>query len=244
MKNVLLMVLGSLILFPFAGKADDSQVIVSVKPSAVFTPKGFDSSDNAQVVLYGIFHDICHKVAPAQVSVDRVNHKVFIENQVYETQMCAAIYVSAPYTSVLNLGVLSEGNYEVYVSDGKGGVALMSTLPVAKAKDPTATDNYIYARVDEIQTSHVNSSVLEITLKGSFSNTCMSLKEVRTSLTKGNVYDVLPILAMSGENCKPANIPYEKKVSLANFPSNATLINVRSMGGQSIEKVIDFNDEF
>lgn len=218
----------------------DSLTVV-MKPEAAFTPKGFDSKDNVQIVLYGKYHDICHKLAPAKITVDRVNYKIYIVDQAYTQSMCEMMFVTVPYTSVLNLGALPKGNYQVYATDDSGHTLLNSDLPVAAAKSPDAGDDYPYAKVDDAQVARTSDpSVLQLNLKGTLNNTCLSIKEVRVALTAGNVYDVLPIMNKASANCQESNTAFETSALLPNFPSAPTLLNIRTLGGQSIEKVVDF----
>ena len=62
---------------------------------------------------------------------------------------------------------------------------------------------------------------------------------MKVNLTAGNVYDVLPIMAMAGSGCKNTETPFQVSVNLPNFLTTPTLLNIRIMGGQSIERVID-----
>ena len=157
-------------------------------------------------------------------------------------EFCPRIYMITPFTTVLSLGTLPQGNYEIYVMDEKGNNVFMENLPINAAKKAGSVDNYTYAQVDEIQVLKASATnTLPIVLKGTLNNSCLSLKEVKVALTAGNVYDVLPILNVSESNCEAVNTPYSTTVYLKNFPVAPTLINVRSMGGQSIERVVDAN---
>jgi hypothetical protein len=246
MKNFLSIILFNLLLTPAISMAQDSEYkLASIQPRSVFAPKGFDTNDNAQVVLYGVFADVCHKVAQPKFTVDQANHKIFIDNQAYTRDMCIMILVDIPYTVVVNLGTLPKDNYDIYVSNGNAGYMKASTLPITAAKNPEIVDDYLYAQVDEtrfVPTS--DASAPQLVLKGSMHNTCLSMREIKVTLTAGNIYDILPILDVANTNCKGTDAPFEMTVNLKNFPQTPTLINIRTSGGQSIEKVIDLSNKW
>jgi hypothetical protein len=244
-KNTILSFAACALLIPAAGFASPTTgstqgKAVTVLPDYTFTPKAFDTNDNSQIVLHGTFHEVCARLAPSSYTVDIAQKKIVVRNQAYTTPNCISIFVNTPYTSVINLGVLPAGTYKVYAADVNGSEKYMEVLPVTEAQNPTQTDNYYYAQVEELNTVKASKAHTQtIVLKGVITNSCLSIKEVKTNLTAGNVYDVLPIMAGTGGNCRTIHQPFEKQVELPNFPDAPTLINVRSMGGQSIERVID-----
>ena len=240
MKKLIVLGLAILALQPLTSFAA-GQTVSTASPEQTFIPKGFDSNDNAQVIVYGRFHDLCHRLAPTLSKVDFQNKKIVIENQIYNvSESCVDMYVNTPYTSVVNLGALPAGAYSVYVMDEKRTPVLAEMLEIRSASVPAHIDNFLYAPVDEVHTVKVaQANTLPIVLKGTFTNSCLSLKEVKVNLTAGNVYDVLPIMAMAGSGCKNTETPFQVSVNLPNFPTTPTLLNIRIMGGQSIERVID-----
>jgi hypothetical protein len=208
----------------------DSLIPTTVLPEQTFVPKGFDSNDNAQIVLYGKFHDVCHQLAPVKFTVDSVNHKITIRNQIYSTAgICPEIFVNTPYTSIVNLGSLKPANYDVYVQNQAGTLTWVNQLPIALPAQTVRTDNFTYAQIEEVNTVKVREiNTLPIVLKGTLSNSCLKVIEVNVSLSAGQVYDVLPIMSMEGTHCVEINTPFSISVNLPNFPSTPTLINVRS----------------
>ncbi len=245
MKNLITLSLMIFAFTPNLSHADEGYKLVSYKPELAFTPKEFDTNDNAQVILYGKFVDVCHKVAQPKFTVDLEKHKVYIDNQVYARDLCIEMYVNIPFTVVVNLGTLPEGVYEVFVSNGQNGYTKTDTLPIVAAKSTGGVDNHLYAQVDEVKfTATSDAAAPQLTVKGTLLNTCLSLKEVKVSLSAGNVYDVLPIMEIRQGNCKPSATAFEKTVTLNKFPAQPTLLNVRSSGGQAVEKVIDLRPLF
>jgi len=240
MKQITYLALLALATIPSLSFAQDGYQLSAIKPEVVFTPKGFDSNDNAQVVLYGRFSDVCHRVAQPSYSVDQAKHRVYIQNRVYTKPLCVEILVSEPYTVVINLDALPKGNYDVFVSDDKGIYSKTAVLPIAQAKSPEAVDDYLYAQINYAQVSDPGSTLTQVTVRGTIHNTCLGLKDVSVSLSPGNVYDVLPIMEITHQaNCQMMDTPFEKTVTLSNLPAAPALLNIRSAGGQSIEKVID-----
>ncbi|MBC7396859.1 MAG: hypothetical protein H7333_05395 [Bdellovibrionales bacterium] len=245
MKNLILASLFILASAPLTSKADEGYKLGTYKPEIVFSPKAFDTNDNAQVVLYGKFIDVCHKVGPAKFKVDQEKKRIYIDNQVYSRALCIEMYVNIPYTVVVDLGTLPEGKYDVYASNGTGGYSKAEMLPITAAKSNGEVDNFFYAQVDDakfIPASDASSP--QLLLKGTLHNTCLSLREIKVSFSAGNVYDILPIMDVSHSNCKPAAVEFERTITLDHFPKLPALLNIRSSGGQSVEKVIDLKKLF
>ena len=240
MKKFLSVILLNLVFIPQVSFAQDGYKLTGIKPEVVFTPKGFDDNDNAQIILYGRFSDVCHKIAQPVYSVDKANHKIYIQNRAYTADQCIALVVAGPYTVVINLDTLPEGSYDVLVADEKGAYAKVSTLPIASAKKPESVDDYLYAQVNDVQfTTIADGGTTQLVLKGILRNSCLTLRDVKVTKSEGNVYDVLPIMEVSQSNCLPTATLFERTISLGDSPISPALLNIRTSGGQSIEKVID-----
>ncbi len=214
--------------------------VFPLKPQYAFTPKGFDTNDNAQVVLAGAFSDYCMKVGSTQHRVDKIKKKIYIDQTYSTTDNCYDIEMYIPYSIEVNLGTLPEGNYDVMVLDLDHQYTKMSTLPVEKAKiiNHEQSDQRLYAPVSSIEFKITKDATPQLIINGVLTNTCLSLASVEVHATMGDVFEVLPIVTDRKNNCAASFQSFTKIVPLRGFTLRNTLIHVRSMSGQSINKVI------
>ena len=219
----------------------DQPRVQTLKPSEVFTPKGFDSNDNAQIVVAGALSGYCMKLGAVQHKVDIANKRIYINQSVSITGNCSDLAMYIPYSTVINLGALPAGNYDIGALDTNGQYAKMSTLPISPAKTQSSntTDERLYAPVANLKFDmNPTMSAPVITISGVLTNSCLSLGNIEARPTANNILEVLPIVKVARENCKMTTAPFSKSIALPGFPSIDTLIHVRAMGGQSINKVI------
>lgn len=227
----------------FAESILDEIHLVNTLPNRVFIPPGFDDNDNAQVVLKGNYPNTCFKTAPATAQVDRVAKKIVIQNQAYYNQSCWCLFVLVPYVQSVDIGILEAGSYSLFLEDKQKNLHPAGTLPVAIGTGP-GQDDFLYAPIEDAFVNPTTSgapSPRTLTLTGTFTSDCMSIKEVRTFYRAQNVIEVLPMLDIkSGVACKDTSVPFQRVVKL-NVPwSGSTLIHVRSMNGKAINKVVEF----
>jgi len=194
---------------------------VILKPETVFTPKSFDSNDNAQIVLAGVFTGYCMKMGATDFKIDVNEKKIFVRQSASVNGNCMDIDMFIPYSNVLNLGSLPRGDYQVMALQADGTYDEMAMLPI-----------------------HVNFATKKsltnptLTLSGYFTNTCLEFDRVEVNNKGGNVIEVLPLAKVSKSDCKSEPRFFTKSVRLSDFPAKDTLIHVRAMNGQSLNKVI------
>jgi hypothetical protein len=212
------------------------------KPEFVFSPKSFDSNDNAQLILAGRFTGYCMKVGTTSFQVNRELFQIQVDNMVSVAGNCADLDMYIPYSKVLDLGALPAGNYGVYVRTEFGNYEKMADLPITQSvatSSTGSTDERLYAPVSEIRFSGKNGEPNpELTLMGYFTNTCLELDMVQVNFKTHNVIEVLPLVKMKQANCQATVKAFSKTIMLKSFPNVDTLIHVRSMNGQSINKII------
>jgi hypothetical protein len=146
-----------------------------------------------------------------------------------------------PYSNAVDLGPLPAGQYEIGAQDENGSYIRMGTLPISKAAvlNTHSTDERVYAPVTSVSfsmTPAMNEPV--ITLGGILTNSCLSPANLEIRQTANNVIEILPTLAVARDNCKAVAVRYQKSVTLKGFPASDTLIHIRAMNGQSINRVI------
>lgn len=216
--------------------SDVQEVPADVK--AVFTPKGFDTNDNAELVVSGAYPNSCYRVGRTEVTVDKENKTVDVTvlSNFLSNQFCLQIYV--PFTQTLSLGVLDKGDYTVNVNQEN-----RAELPVAKAQGDQV-DDFLYANVEGLIRNRQNSFVIE----GTLPNDCSYLDEIKVTDERGDVFSVLPI-TRAFENCTPENVDMEGPEFKAGFSINPAsdglkLIHVRSLNGQSLNRVVSVSADF
>ena len=242
MKNITVQILLVIALFTSSASVQASTKSEMMKPATIFTPKSFDSNDNAQVVIAGAFTGFCMKMGNNHHRVDKSLRKIYIDQSVSVTSNCKDLEMYIPYSSVISLGSLPAGNYEVLASGADGNYSSMAVLPIAAAtisSTSNGTDARLYAPVSSVEFKNTGRSTNPlITIKGVFTNTCLVLDSVEVYARAGDVYEVLPVVKMNKDNCNSSMQPFSKTVELKSFSMRDTLIHVRSMNGQSLNKVI------
>ncbi len=214
---------------------------VVLKPESVFTPKSFDSNDNAQIVIAGVFTGYCMKIGATDFKVNVAEKKIYVRQTASVNGNCMDLEMYIPYSTVLNLGTLPKGNYQVLALQSDQTYVEMANLPIQAANNQTASgsDERLYAPVNALSfsTKYSLSNPL-LTLTGYFTNTCLDLDSVEVYLKSNDVVEVLPLAKVTKGECKSEVRAFSKSVQLKYFPAKETLIHVRAMNGQSLNKVI------
>lgn len=202
---------------------------------AVFTPKGFDDNDNAELVVSGAYPNSCYKVGPTRVSVNKETKKIEVEVISYFSMSSYCLMVYSPFTQVVSLGILNQGDYSVSVNEKSSDM-----MPVSHAKKDQA-DDFLYATITNL--SRKSDYVFQ--LQGVLPNSCSFLDEVRVIEEVGDVLAVLPIVKMES-NCEPnsnnKDLEFTVDFRIDSSIQGQKLIHVRSLNGASVNQVISLNE--
>ena len=222
--------LAALALVPVLSMANPAQIEVSVPVDHVYSPAGFDSNDNSEVVITGFLPNLCYKAPKANVAIN--NGKISVEVKALRTAtlgFCAQVIV--PYIEYINIGVLNKGNYPITVNE-KTHWEKKSNLFVSDAINNTI-DDVIYANVEEVVKAEVGSR--KIALKGSNPSDCFELKEIKILDNGVDTYSVLPVMKQVSTICpkKPTPFSYEFEVP-EKLDADKVLLHVRVMDGRSV----------
>lgn len=214
--------------------ASESPVVELPSPvNAVFVPKGFDSNDNALVVVSGTYPNSCYKMGPAKVTYDKRSRNIWIDVKTYYTTgvVCAALYI--PYTQAVDVGVLQPGDYKVVVNQKE-----VEKLPIATTTRDQP-DDFVYATVSSL--SRISPDIFEI--QGYLPNNCSQISEIRVLEEAGDVIAVLPMVSF-GKNCEPSLDPkelsFKTEFKVSTGLQGERLIHVRSLNGASLNQVVTF----
>jgi len=227
----------------FTAVAESAQVQTTyVKPEFVFAPQGFDANDNAQLIIAGKFTGYCMKMGATNHQVNRDLNQIMIENTVIVNGVCPDLDMFIPYSKTIDFGPLPAGNYSVMIRNERGVFEKMAELPISEVSIGSNTgtsDERLYAPVSEVQfKGNAMDPNPVLTLSGVFTNSCLELDMVQVSYRAENVVVVLPLVKVGKINCHAENKRFTKKITLQGFPKVDTLIHVRSMNGQSVNKII------
>lgn len=206
-------------------------------------PVGFDDNDRAQVVVEGTFPNTCFKIddASTQVSLEEKGKTIKIFQKAYKYEgPCQRVLV--PFSQVVNIGVLGQGTYKV--QDGLSG-KLLGKLVVTKSSHPGPDpDDHLYAPVTEaFVTRNTAQAAPVLVLRGSFTNRCLRFKEVQVHRYP-DVVVVQPIVEqIAAATCKTEYVRFNKRIALDETLRGTSLLHVRSMDGQAINRIVNFDGE-
>ena len=219
--------------------------LISITPDHIFAPMGFDDNDNAQVVLDGELSDTCHKLGPTSFKIDEANQRIYVQQQAYYYPGAWCAQVRVPYVQTLNLGLLRAGQYEIVTQREDGTLISASMLPVAAATT-LSPDDHLYAPVTDVflekslGTLEGQDVFHTLFVSGSFNNSCMKFKEMKMIVRDNNVIEILPLVEMDKTGgCSQLVTEFNVGVSLKSIPKGRHLIHIRSLNGQSINRVAD-----
>lgn len=210
---------------------------IDYAPTTVFTIKGFDSNDNSQLVLDGLFPNTCYKVSETSVIVDKANKRIDVKDKAYHYKGGVCLYMLVPYFKTVNLGMLPEGAYDVFVHDRTAPVTKAGTLNINKATSENP-DDFLYAPVEEVVVDQ-NGPTPVLTIRGTFSQSCLKVKDMFVRYDSNNIV-VQPIAERDGTTCHNNPTKYEESVALTNAPTGRVLLHIRSLNGQAVNRVLTF----
>jgi hypothetical protein len=222
--------LAALALLPVITLAAPSQFEANVPVDHVYSPAGFDSNDNSEIVVTGFLPNLCYKAPKASVAVN--NGKISVEVKALRTAtmgFCAQVIV--PYIEYISIGVLGKGNYQIAVNE-KTSWEKKSNLFVADAVNNTI-DDVVYANVEEVVKAEDGSR--KVALKGNNPSNCFELKEIKVLDNGVDTYSILPIMKQVKTYCPkiPTAFNYEFEVP-EKLDADRILLHVRVMDGRSV----------
>jgi hypothetical protein len=212
-------------------------VVIKIKPDHVFIPPGFDSNDNAQLVVTGDLQDTCHKQGRTKVRVDEAAKKIFLTQEAFKYNSAWCADLPANYVQTVDLGVVKEGKYEVVVNDGNDKPVKAGEMSIAVAKTPEPDAN-TYAPVEEVAIKNTGDK-RELTLRGTLQSRCTKVEDVKILQRAPGVIEILPITDLKeGTRCVRENAEYEKTIALPEL-KGPTLVHIRSLAGGSVNRVLN-----
>lgn len=214
---------------------------VNLAPEHVFVPQGFDDNDEAEITIAGSFPNTCYRSGKATAQVDRTAKTIVIKNEDNFFTSCWCLFVLVPYVKTIPVGMLPTGTYTVLVEQTNGERIRQSSLSVAVSAN-NGPDDYLYPLVEDAKVeTQGEGKPAKLTLSGQLPSECMELDEVRVAYRAPNVIEVLPIAKIENEaDCGQKKREFRKEVLLSPPWKGATLVHIRSLNGQALNKVATF----
>lgn len=231
MKNKNIKLIAALALIPVMSMAAPVTYEADVPVDHVFTPAGFDSNDNAEVVVTGFLPNLCYKAPKSVVSVNdgKISVSVKAIKKVVPMGFCANVIV--PYVEYINIGVLDKGKYQIAVNE-KSNWEKKSSISIAEASS-NSIDDAVYASVDEISFGDEGSR--KVLLKGYNPSDCFELKEIVIMDNGVDTYSVLPKMKQVRAFCPKKMIPFSYEFEVPEkLEADKVLLHVRVMDGRSV----------
>lgn len=237
MKSLWLSVLVSLIgASASAQLINDSGTLITVSVNRAYIPQGYDNNDTVKVAVEGQFPSTCYKLGKTLVDFNHETREVRISQQAYLYQQTCVMMI-VPYFQTVDLGILqSAGQYNIFDASNK---AHLGTLPVSASRTNGPDDHY-YAMMTDAYLRPAIDNKKEIVLEGSIPNACWVLMKPQVLLDGKDVLTVLPIMQQkSKKDCDNKPIPFAITVPMPDLAKGRYLLNVRSLNGSSINKIIE-----
>lgn len=211
---------------------------VSVPITGAYIPGGFDSNDSAEVTVEGYFPNSCYRLGQSTFEVNKESGEVLLKQTAYVYKNGFCLEMIVPFSQTVKVGMLKAQDYKVV--DSLNG-RVLGQLPVAEAKN-VGPDDYMYATVkDAYLDKDDGDSDRSVILRGELPNSCWKLKDKRIILDGKNVISVLPIIEKDQKQkvCSESAVKFKSSAELPKISSGRYLLNVRSLNGQAITKLID-----
>lgn len=221
-----------------------------VRLEAVLTPsKGYDDNDTVEVILHGTLKNACYSIGNAEferigenkISVKQFARKLTTGVCADESKLPTHLLLQVPFTTELTLGQLGNGPYQVVYNQSFGNSAGVRDLVVARSKLPSV-DELPYASVSAALTRDVYGPKddVKVTINGVLTSSRMELNPVVQWEKVDDVYVVLPTVKVRNDVlCTYMLRPFQFNLNIGNSDPGHYLVHVRSMNGNSVNKVFE-----
>ncbi len=230
-KQLIIRVLIAFLAMGVAAASVPVEVMVPIED--VYSPKGFDSNDNSQIIISGYLPNLCHQ-APKSI-VKMVDGKVDIKivSLKYDPSNPYCPEMIVPFVEAIDLGVMDKGVYDIVVND-QSVFERRASLQVDEASSD-AIDDFVYAGVEYIEKS---AGSCRVVLKGYNPSDCFVLDQIEIVDNNKDVYSILPKMKQISDFCALKMVPFEYDVIVpSKLKSDKVLLHVRSMEGKSINSI-------
>lgn len=234
-----LLLTGAVLLYMFASpsRADNVSAGFVVPTESLFVPQNFDDNDQAEVVLDGWLQSGCDRLLAPQVEVMADLGIINVAAIATRDEIAKCLPVITRYTTVVQLGVLPQGNWEVRTNGGD----LAQALPVAEALSRGSGEDEVYATIDRVYADYAPDRAFDsrwmVVLMGRYRTTCEVLDTVRVTDDSATI-EVIPTVRYTGAVCAPQMIPFIERRFMPDITTAGRyLLRARSAGGGAVNYV-------
>jgi hypothetical protein len=228
--------LSILLVLAYAGVSMASTPIRALVPvDDVFTPKGFDSNDDVEIVVSGFLPNLCYKSPFTEVEVVDKTIKVTTGALNYDALAPYCLEMIVPFVEVVHVGLLDRGTYNIVVN-GKSYYEKKGSIFVNEATNQ-AIDDHTYASVENILKEEGSRTVK---LQGYNPSECFILDEIQVVSNHLNTYSILPKMKQVSDFCPMKMVPFTYEMEVPKtINKNKVLLHVRVMDGKSVNSVFN-----
>lgn len=211
--------------------------VVDIAIGHAYIPQGFDSNDRTQFVVEGFLPNTCYRLAETETKFDESNNILMVRQKAYLYDgICLQVLV--PFNRAVEFGILPTGSYKV--EDAYSGQRF-GQLPVAPSLN-SGPDDDLYAIIEDAHLGVVNNE-RAILVRGNLPTPCWEIKEMKVIVESDDVITILPVMDYihgHPELCTRVFVPFLKNVKIpATLKKGRYLVQVRSLNGQSVNKLFD-----
>lgn len=204
----------------------------------VYSPSGFDSNDNTEIIVSGYLPNLCHKKPETEFKITGNKIEITLSALKYDPSnpFCAEMIV--PFLEKVDVGVLDKGTYDIVVN-GKTVYEKSSEITIGPAYSD-AIDEFVYANVEYVEK---NAGTRTIKLKGHTPSDCFVYDKASFANNKKDTYSILPKMKQISDFCPMKMVPFEVEEELPNdLKADKLLLHVRVMNGKSVNTIFYNND--
>ncbi len=239
MKSLALIAVAIVSLFTITSYAQSRGGAMVVQPDYVFIPPGFDSNDNAEIVLAGQLPSTCYTAAASRYALDRSRKIIKVYNMVRYTPDENCLQMMVDYAQTIRIGSLPAGNWQVIIQ-GRGESFDAGALPIVPARNP-AIDDQMYLPVKIVTELPGNPGEQRyIQLAGRIDTSCVRARDVKILSRRPGVIEVLPLATNLKRICEGRFQKFSTRVNIGTV-SRKTLVHVRALNGLARNIVVDPN---
>ncbi len=222
----------------FPGLADEL-IMTEIAVDHVFVPKGIDSNDMANVIIFGWSPSPCYESVQGKAVM--LDNKIQVSAQAFMRPNRICLPLATPYIATIDLGILKKGDFLVQFQKEKAFFIDAGILSVEAPKSDTA-DNFVYAHVERVEASEDAS---KITLSGRNPSDCFELDRIEMIFNDKDTYAVLPIMKQVKADCPRKMVPFRYDIDIAKEKNAERILwHVRSLGGKAVNVVWDYQHGF
>lgn len=196
----------------------------------IYSPRGFDSNDNTEILVTGFLPNLCHKSPFTKVKIKKNRIDITVKALKYDSSNPYCPEVIVPFMESVKVGLLDKGFYDIRVN-GKSVFEKRGGIYVAESTSD-AVDDYIYANVEYIEKVQGTQKVL---LKGYNPSDCFVFDKVQFFSNNVDTYSILPKMKKVSDFCPMKMTPFTYEVEVPkDLKREQVLLHVRVMNGKSV----------